>query len=467
MDIKPFFIDQNIRKSNKSKWYLRCTIIIENITRRCKMKRIIFLAVVLFVAVNFNAEAKKHYNGVGGYFYSQLSPYGSWIEVDYGVIVWRPTIIRANWQPYQMGRWIWTYDGWYWDSYEPFGFVTYHYGRWYYDDYYGWLWYPDYEWAPAWVEWRYDNNYIGWAPLHPYAVFSVSVGIYYSNVYYTPYYHWNYVTYVNFCDPYVSNYYVGSGPKYRVHKGTKSRNNFVYYNGRVQNKGVDVKYVSVRSGKEIKQRDLLRVSDSRELSRDGYRDQDKIRTLEMSRDQLMKNDLGRMEIKREKRKTSVDMEKVKIGKRENVTTEVRKDNSRERKLDGLKTDQNRNNIKNTVDKVFEKNRSNDKSKVDQNVQKETKNSRITQNNREIVSRNENQIKQQNGDQTNKSQNLDRKKQEQPVKVKNANTRKSPEQINQTNVRQESGANNQQKNSTDKKQNSSRTKEQDKSRERKR
>ncbi len=60
-----------------------------------------------------------------------------------------------------------------------------------YDDYYGWLWYPDYEWAPAWVEWRYDNNYIGWAPLHPYAVFSVSVGIYFTNTYYTPYYHWN------------------------------------------------------------------------------------------------------------------------------------------------------------------------------------------------------------------------------------------------------------------------------------
>jgi len=429
------------------------------------MKRIIIFSVILFTAVIFNAEAKKNYNGVSGYFYSQLAPYGSWIEVDYGVVVWRPTVIRTSWMPYQMGRWVWTYDGWYWDSYEPFGFITYHYGRWYFDDYYGWLWYPDYQWAPAWVEWRYNNNYIGWAPLHPYAAFSVSVGIHYTNVYYAPYYHWNYVTYVNFCDPYVSNYYIASGTKYRVHKGTKTRHNFVYYNGRVQNRGVDVKYVSVRSGKDIKQRDLLRVSDSRELSRNGYGEQDKIRTLDISRDKLIRNDVGRMEIKRENRKTSVDMEKVKIGGREDVTTEVRKDNSTGRKLDGLKTNQKRNDIK-SDNRVFEENRSIDKRKIEQNVQKEKKNDRTVQTNREIISRNENQVKQQNDKQRNDSK-VDSKKQEQTVKVKNENTRISNEQSRQTKVRQESGKNVQQQKNNDKKQSNNRTKKNESSAERKR
>ncbi|MCU0364378.1 MAG: hypothetical protein MUE93_01730 [Ignavibacteriaceae bacterium] len=37
------------------------------------MKRIIIFAVVLFVAVNFNAEAKRHHHGVGGYFYTELA----------------------------------------------------------------------------------------------------------------------------------------------------------------------------------------------------------------------------------------------------------------------------------------------------------------------------------------------------------------------------------------------------------
>ena len=392
------------------------------------MKRIIILSVILFAALIYNAEAKKHFNGVGGYFYSQLAPYGSWIEVDYGVVVWRPTIIRLNWMPYQMGRWVWTYDGWYWDSYEPFGFITYHYGRWYYDDYYGWLWYPDYEWAPAWVEWRYNNNYIGWAPLHPYAAFSVSVGIYFTNVYYTPYNHYNYVTYVNFCDPYVYNYYVAPGPKYRVHKGTKTRHNFVYYNGRVQNRGVDVKYVSNRSGQKIKQRDLIRVSDSRELNRDGYRNQDKIRTLEVSRDQLMRNDVSRMEIKRDNRKTSVDMEKVKIGKNENVITEVRPDKSKDRKVDGLKTDQRRNDVKKDK-RIIENQRSIENRKIDQNVQRETKNDRNVQSNREIISRNETKVKKQNGNQKDYSKVI-REKQEQTVRLKNETNKVFVEKKNQ-------------------------------------
>jgi hypothetical protein len=63
------------------------------------------------------------------------------------------------------------------------------------DDYYGWIWIPDYEWAPAWVEWRYDDAYIGWAPLPPYAVFSIHIGIHYTYDYYVPYRHWHYVNY--------------------------------------------------------------------------------------------------------------------------------------------------------------------------------------------------------------------------------------------------------------------------------
>ena len=123
------------------------------------MKKLIVILVLIFwgfVGVSeLNANPR-----ISGYFVNSLSLYGNWIEIDYGVVVWRPTIMSMDWSPYRDGRWIWTSDGWYWQSYEPFGHITYHYGRWYFDDYYGWLWYPDYEWAPAWVEWRYDNDYI-------------------------------------------------------------------------------------------------------------------------------------------------------------------------------------------------------------------------------------------------------------------------------------------------------------------
>jgi hypothetical protein len=446
------------------------------------MKRIIIFAVVLFVAVTFNAEAKRHHNGVGGYFYTELAPYGSWIEVDYGVVVWRPTIIHTNWTPYNVGRWVWTYDGWYWDSYEPFGHVTYHYGRWYYDDYYGWLWYPDYEWAPAWVEWRYDNDYIGWAPLHPYATFSISIGIFWSNVYYSPYYHWNFVTYNHFCDPYVYNYYVETGYKYRIHSGTKYRHDYGYRNGRVQNRGIDVEYISNRSGHEIRQRDLTRVRDSRDLKRDSFGDRDEIRTLELKRNELVKNDLGRMEIKRENRKTSLELDKVQIGRRENVTTEKKNDKSRDRNLDVRKNDQTRNDVKTGVDKIFEQKRTETKrnSNVNENTKKtnietrkretdkvNTQNENVRKNN-EINKRTKNQVKDQSRVNTNESVELNKKKQEQNTQVKRENTRvTNNDQVKRNEVNEQSRNNNQQNKTSETKVNTDRTIEKDNSRERSR
>jgi hypothetical protein len=56
-----------------------------------------------------------------------------------------------------------------WISQDPWGGIPYHYGRWAYDSYYGWVWVPedDLIWAPAWVAWRYGDDYVGWAPLPP------------------------------------------------------------------------------------------------------------------------------------------------------------------------------------------------------------------------------------------------------------------------------------------------------------
>ena len=70
-------------------------------------------------------------------------------------------------RPYTVGRWIYSDYGWYWDSREPFAWAVYHYGRWGYDPDYGWFWVPGDVWAPAWVQWRYSDNYVGWAPIGP------------------------------------------------------------------------------------------------------------------------------------------------------------------------------------------------------------------------------------------------------------------------------------------------------------
>lgn len=338
------------------------------------MKRIIIFSAFIFALGFTTIEAKANNYYVGDYFYTELAPYGRWIEIDYGVIVWKPTIMHVSWLPYRMGRWIWTYDGWYWDSYEPFGYITYHYGRWFYDDYYGWLWYPDYEWAPAWVEWRYNNDYIGWAPLHPYATFSISFGIRFTQVYYTPYHHWHFVRFNHFCNPYPYNYFVAPNYRYRVYKTTKYRTNYVYHNGRVQNRGIDVNYVRVRSNQEIRQRDIIRVRDKRELSRNG--DENKIRTLDLKREDLVRNDLKRMKIQRDNRKTNLDHTKVEVGKRDRTNTTVKKD--RDVKLD------KRNEVKikpeNKRQDVLKDVRNNDVRKKDVNRKNEVKINRDRNNN---------------------------------------------------------------------------------------
>jgi hypothetical protein len=99
-------------------------------------------------------------------FQGGLQPYGDWVVVGSYGSVWRPRV-AAGWRPYHYGRWEWTNEGWMWVSDEPWGWAAYHYGRWAFDPYYGWIWVPGYEWAPAWVSWRVSGDVIGWAPLAP------------------------------------------------------------------------------------------------------------------------------------------------------------------------------------------------------------------------------------------------------------------------------------------------------------
>ncbi len=110
------------------------------------------------------------------FFYDSLSPYGNWVEIgDYGYC-WHPDGVDDDWAPYSDGYWAYTDAGWTWVSYEDFGAITYHYGRWVDVDDVGWCWVPGEEWAPAWVSWRSSDDYIGWAPLPPRAIFTASIG---------------------------------------------------------------------------------------------------------------------------------------------------------------------------------------------------------------------------------------------------------------------------------------------------
>jgi hypothetical protein len=81
--------------------------------------------------------------------------------------------VDAEWRPYSHGNWERTDAGWYWASDEPWGWATYHYGRWDLSPEFGWYWVPQTQWAPAWVSWHEGGGYVGWAALQPTARISV------------------------------------------------------------------------------------------------------------------------------------------------------------------------------------------------------------------------------------------------------------------------------------------------------
>jgi hypothetical protein len=111
-------------------------------------------------------------------FYDALAADGDWIWQEQFGWVWSPDGVSVGWRPYSSeGRWVYTDDGWFWESELPWGWATFHYGRWYHSPDEGWLWVPGREWAPAWVEWRHGAGYFGWAPLPPRARFDPRRGI--------------------------------------------------------------------------------------------------------------------------------------------------------------------------------------------------------------------------------------------------------------------------------------------------
>jgi hypothetical protein len=104
-------------------------------------------------------------------FHLALEPFGAWRHHRRFGDVWVPANRARDWRPYTAGHWVYTDDyGWYWvadDQEADWGWITYHYGRWYRDADYGWFWIPNDVWGPAWVDWRYGDQYVGWAPEPP------------------------------------------------------------------------------------------------------------------------------------------------------------------------------------------------------------------------------------------------------------------------------------------------------------
>ena len=96
---------------------------------------------------------------------SELSYYGSWVDVAPYGRCWVPGGVSAGWRPYGNGYWAYGPGGNFWVSYDPWGWAPYHYGRWVFVGGRGWFWVPGDMFSGAWVSWFYGPSYFGWCPL--------------------------------------------------------------------------------------------------------------------------------------------------------------------------------------------------------------------------------------------------------------------------------------------------------------
>ncbi len=94
---------------------------------------------------------------------ADFDQHGSWILVN-GSYAWRPSV-SIDWRPYVDGYWRWSPAGLTWVSYEPWGWLPYHYGSWDWDVGFGWYWSPGATYSPAWVYWSYTPSWLGWCPI--------------------------------------------------------------------------------------------------------------------------------------------------------------------------------------------------------------------------------------------------------------------------------------------------------------
>ncbi len=204
-------------------------------------------------------------------FHDQLAPYGTWLEIPGYGWSWRPAeaAMDPSWRPYSdRGHWVYSDDGWFWQSDYAWGVIPFHYGRWFSDARYGWLWAPDYTWGPAWVCWRHAEGYCGWAPLPPGARFEAGVGLVFRNGRVAADFdfglsdrYFTFVAYNHFWEPDLRLHILPRAEVSIVFRNSHVFNDFRIVNGRFINEGIGRERIALYTHRPVERvyvRELVR-----------------------------------------------------------------------------------------------------------------------------------------------------------------------------------------------------------------
>jgi len=202
------------------------------------------------------------------YIYSYLAPYGNWINLEPYGYVWTPRNMGYRWQPYRDGHWVLTDDGWTWISHEEWGSIPFHYGRWDYDSHFGWFWIPGTVWGPAWVSWRWNDQYVGWAPLPPGVEFHSGMD-FTSLSFKIPNRFWIFLQAPHFLDRDIYRYTLPYERNVTIINFTTIRNNIHFRNNRIINEGIGIDHVRRVTGRAVPRYTVRDVRNPRQARVEG------------------------------------------------------------------------------------------------------------------------------------------------------------------------------------------------------
>jgi hypothetical protein len=166
---------------------------------------------------------------------------------------------------------------------------------------------PDDTWGPAWVEWCNNDDYVGWAPLPPYAVFDVHVGIRFTTEWHAPVHYWSFIPYNRF----------GGAVRYRdfvpernvgvIIRGGNFGRTYDVHGDVIINRGFDRTIIEQRGGIHVNRFDVheVRTTQGERIGSSGRQ----IEVYRPNRTELQR-DNERVDIKRGDRNVSIDVKHI-------------------------------------------------------------------------------------------------------------------------------------------------------------
>jgi hypothetical protein len=198
------------------------------------------------------------------YEYEYLAPYGDWVDMNPYGYVWVPRHMGYRWRPYSDGHWVWTDYGWTWIDNSEWGWIPFHYGRWNMDNEIGWYWVPGTTWGPAWVTWRSNDMYMGWAPLPP--GIELRAGMDFGSLRIDiPGSFWIFIGGSHFLDPDIHSYVIPYERNVTIVNYTTHYNNFGFRGNRFFNDGVGMDHIRRFTGRDPHR---YTIQDTRQPGRD-------------------------------------------------------------------------------------------------------------------------------------------------------------------------------------------------------